>query len=256
MKLMSWNVNGLRAVIKKDFFKILEDENPDILCLQETKMQEQDIDFLLFDKYNDYHYYRSSAEKKGYAGTGIFSKTEPKNVTYGINGKYSDEGRIITLEYDNFYLINSYTPNSQEALKRLDYRLEFENDLRSYMVELDKTKPVILCGDLNVAHNDIDIKNPASNHFNPGFSDEEREPFTTLLESGFIDSYREFNPDTIKYSWWSYRFSAREKNIGWRLDYFVTSKKLKDKITHTEIRNIPISCIFSSGPTTITERAE
>ena len=237
MKLMSWNVNGLRAVIKKDFFKILEDENPDILCLQETKMQEQDIDFLLFDKYNDYHYYRSSAEKKGYAGTGIFSKTEPKNVTYGINGKYSDEGRIITLEYDNFYLINSYTPNSQEALKRLDYRLEFENNLRNYMVELDKTKPVILCGDLNVAHNEIDIKNPASNHFNPGFSDEERAAFTTLLESGFIDSYREINPDTIKYSWWSYRFSAREKNIGWRLDYFVTSKKLKDKITHTEIRN-------------------
>ena len=234
---MSWNVNGLRAVIKKDFFKILEEENPDILCLQETKMQEQDIDFLLFDKYNDYHYYRSSAEKKGYAGTGIFTKIEPKNVTYGINGKYCDEGRIITLEFDKFYLINSYTPNSQEALKRLDYRLEFEDALRNYMLELDKTKPVILCGDLNVAHNEIDIKNPASNHFNPGFSDEERNAFTTLLNAGFIDSYREFNPETVKYSWWSYRFSAREKNVGWRLDYFVTSKSLKETITHTEIRN-------------------
>ena len=234
---MSWNVNGLRAVIKKDFFKILEEENPDILCLQETKMQEQDIDFLLFDKYNDYHYYRSSAEKKGYAGTGKYTKIEPKNVTYGINGKYCDEGRIITLEFDKFYLINSYTPNSQEALKRLDYRLEFEDALRNYMLELDKTKPVILCGDLNVAHNEIDIKNPASNHFNPGFSDEERNAFTTLLNAGFIDSYREFNPETVKYSWWSYRFSAREKNIGWRLDYFVTSKSLKENITHTEIRN-------------------
>ena len=179
---MSWNVNGLRAVIKKDFFKILESENPDILCLQETKMQEQDIDFLLFDKYNDYHYYRSSAEKKGYAGTGIFSKTEPKSVTYGIDGKYTDEGRIITLEYDNFYLINSYTPNSQEALKRLDYRLEFEKDLREYMVRLDKVKPVILCGDLNVAHNEIDIKNAT---IYLAFKRMEKEK---LIDSYWVDS--------------------------------------------------------------------
>lgn len=237
MKLLSWNVNGLRAVIKKDFFKILEEENPDILCIQETKMQEQDIDFLLFDKYKDYHYYRSSAEKKGYSGTGIFTKVEPISVAYGIDGRYTDEGRLITLEYEGFYLINSYTPNSQEALKRLDYRLEYENCLREYMQRLDSVKPVILCGDLNVAHNEIDIKNPASNHFNPGFSDEERGAFTTLLESGFVDTYRHYNPDTVKYSWWSYRFSAREKNVGWRLDYFVVSNKLIDSITHTEIRN-------------------
>ena len=237
MKIMSWNVNGLRAVIKKDFFEILKKEDPDILCIQETKMQYEDIDFLLFNKYNDYFYYQSSAVKKGYSGTGVFTKAEPINVTYGINGKYTDEGRIITLEYPTFYLINSYTPNSQEGLKRLDYRLEYENDLKEYMSTLDKVKPVILCGDLNVAHNEIDIKNPNTNHFNPGFSDEERQAFTNLLESGYIDTYRTQHPDTVKYSWWSYRFSAREKNVGWRLDYFVTSDRLKENITHTEIRN-------------------
>ena len=237
MKLMSWNVNGLRAVIKKNFFEILNEENPDILCIQETKMQEQDIDFLLFNKYNDYHYYQSSAIKKGYSGTGIFTKAEPLSVSYGIDGKYTDEGRLITLEYDNFYIINSYTPNSQEGLKRLDYRLEYEKALLEYMLELDNKKPVILCGDLNVAHNEIDIKNPDSNHNNPGFSDAERNAFTTLLSNNFIDTYRTLNPDTIKYSWWSYRFSAREKNIGWRLDYFVTSSRLLDSISNTEIRN-------------------
>ena len=237
MKLVSWNVNGLRACMNKGFLDYFNSIDADFFSIQETKMQESDIDFLIFNKYEDYFYYQSSAVKKGYSGTGVFTKIEPLSVRYGIDGKYEDEGRLITLEYDKFYLINSYTPNSQEGLKRLDYRLEYENDLKNYMISLNKTKPVILCGDLNVAHNEIDIKNPNSNHFNPGFSDEERGAFSTLLDAGYVDTYRHYHPDTVKYSWWSYRFSAREKNIGWRLDYFVVSNNIIDSISHSEIRN-------------------
>ena len=233
MRLISWNVNGIRACLIKGFMDFFIDFNADIFCVQETKMQEGQADLTI----DGYYRYMSSALKKGYSGTLIYSKTEPKNIFYGIEGKYSDEGRLITLEFDNFYLVNSYTPNSQEGLKRLDYRMGYEDDLREYLITLKQKKPVILCGDLNVAHNPIDLKNPKQNEQNPGYSIEERTKFQALLDSGFIDSFRYLNPEKILYSWWSYRFFAREKNIGWRIDYFITSDDIKEKITHTDILN-------------------
>lgn len=233
MRLISWNVNGIRACLNKGFMDFFIDINADIFCVQETKMQEGQADLTI----DGYYRYMSSALKKGYSGTLIYSKTEPKNIFYGIEGKYSDEGRLITLEFDNFYLVNSYTPNSQEGLKRLDYRMGYEDDLREYLITLKQKKPVILCGDLNVAHNPIDLKNPKQNEQNPGYSIEERTKFQALLDSGFIDSFRYLNPEKILYSWWSYRFFAREKNIGWRIDYFITSDDIKEKITHTDILN-------------------
>ena len=234
---VSWNVNGLRAVIKKGFFEILENMNADLFMIQETKMQEADVTFLEDGKYNDYFVYMSSAIKKGYSGTLVFAKEKPISVSYGIDGKYSDEGRVLTLEYDKYFVVDLYSPNSQDELRRLDYRMGYEDDLRCYLKELSNKKSVIVCGDLNVAHNEIDLKNPSINHFNPGFSDEERDKFTKLLESGLIDTFRYLYPDVIKYSWWSYRAFAREKNVGWRIDYFLVSKDLKDKIIDATIEN-------------------
>lgn len=231
MKLVSWNVNGIRACLNKGFMDFFKEIQADIFCVQETKMQDGQADIRI----DGYYHYMSSAQKKGYSGTLIYSKIKPKNVFYGINGKYSDEGRLITLEYENFYLVNSYTPNSQDGLKRIDYRMTFEDDLREYLVNLNKNKPVILCGDLNVAHNPIDLKNPKQNEQNPGYSIEERTKFNLLLESGFTDSFRYQNPDKILYSWWSYRFFAREKNIGWRIDYFIISNDIREKIKTTDI---------------------
>lgn len=233
MKLISWNVNGIRACLNKGFMDFFIEIDADIFCIQETKMQEGQANISVDGYYN----YMSSADKKGYSGTLIYSKTEPINVFYGINEKYNDEGRLITLEFDNFFLVNSYTPNSQEGLKRLDYRMEFEDDLRNYLTKLNQNKPVILCGDLNVAHNPIDLKNPKQNEQNPGYSIEERTKFQTLLDSGFVDSFRYLYPEKILYSWWSYRFFAREKNIGWRIDYFVVSKDFKDNIINADILN-------------------
>lgn len=233
MKLMSWNVNGLRAVFRKGFDKQFETFNADILCLQEIKMQEGQLDFFPEGYHSYYHY----AEKKGYSGTVIFSKEKPLSVAYGLGiEKHDTEGRLITLEFEDFYLVNSYTPNSQQKLKRLDYRMEWEDDLRAYLQKLDEKKPVILCGDLNVAHNEIDLSNPSSNRRNPGFSDEERQKMTELLEVGFIDSFRYFYPDAKeRYSWWSYRTAARTRNIGWRIDYFIVSEKLEDKMVDADI---------------------
>jgi len=225
MKFISWNVNGIRACKNKGFDEFFEKENADFFCIQETKCQENQIDL----KKEGYFHYMNSADKKGYSGTLIYTKHEPLNVIYGVNGKYNDEGRVITLEYDKFFLVTAYVPNSQEELKRLDYRMQFEDDFRIYLKELSDKKHVILCGDLNVAHERIDLKNPDSNTRNPGFSIEERDKFTKLLNEGFIDTFRYLYPDTIKYSWWSYRFFAREKGIGWRIDYFVVSKDLKFK---------------------------
>ncbi len=226
MKLISWNTNGLRAAINKGFVEFFNQEKADAFCIQETKMQPEQLEI----DFPGYYLYMNSADKKGYSGTAIITKKKPLNVTYGIHGEYNDEGRIITAEFEDFYLMTSYTPNSQEELRRLPYRMTFEDKLREYLIELDRIKPVILCGDLNVAHQEIDLKNPKSNHFNPGFSDEEREKFSLLLKSGFVDSFRFLYPETIRYSWWSYRFHAREKGIGWRIDYFVVSEKIKDKI--------------------------
>lgn len=230
---MSWNVNGLRAVFRKGFDKQFETFNADILCLQEIKMQEGQLDFFPEGYHSYYHY----AEKKGYSGTAIFSKEKPLSVAYGLGiEKHDTEGRLITLEFEDFYLVNSYTPNSQQKLKRLDYRMEWEDDLRAYLQKLDEKKPVILCGDLNVAHNEIDLSNPSSNRRNPGFSDEERQKMTELLEAGFIDSFRHFYPDAKeRYSWWSYRTAARTRNIGWRIDYFIVSEKLEDKMVDADI---------------------
>ena len=231
MKLISWNVNGIRACLNKGFMDFFKEINADIFSIQETKMQEGQTDLNI----DGYYHYLSSALKKGYSGTLIYTKVKPLNVFYGINEKYNDEGRLITLEFDNFYLVNSYTPNSQEGLKRIDYRMTFEDDLREYLTDLNKTKPVILCGDLNVAHNPIDLKNPKQNEQNPGYSIEERTKFQALLDGGFTDSFRYLNPNKILYSWWSYRFFAREKNIGWRIDYFIVSNSIKEKITKTDI---------------------
>lgn len=237
MKLISWNVNGIRACCDKGFRDAFKSLDADFFCLQETKMQEGQLD-LAFDGYTSYWNY---AEKKGYSGTAIFTRHQPLSVTYGLDIEHHDkEGRVITLEMENFYLVTVYTPNSQDGLKRLDYRMTWENDFRNYLLELDKKKPVIVCGDLNVAHKEIDLKNPKTNRMNAGFTDQEREKFQLLLDSGFIDTFRFFYPDMESiYSWWSYRFKAREKNAGWRIDYFLASKRLADKLTgakiHTEI---------------------
>ena len=234
MKIISWNVNGLRAIVGKNFYSFMEKENPDIICLQETKIQEGQIELEL----KDYHKYFSYAEKKGYSGTAILSKIEPLSVTYGIGIEEHDtEGRVITAEYDDFYLVCAYIPNSQTELKRLDYRRVYNSAIEEYLVELDKKKPVLFCGDLNVAHKEIDIKNPKTNLRNAGFTQEERDDFTRLLSRGFTDSFRNKYPDTIKYSWWSYKFKAREKNTGWRIDYFVVSNRFVDKIKDALILN-------------------
>ena len=232
MKFISWNVNGLRACMQKGFEDFFYGVDADIFCLQETKLQKEQMCFFP----EGYHTYLSCAEKKGYSGTCVFSKKEPISVVYGIHGKYNDEGRVITLEFDDFYLVNCYVPNSQDGLKRLDYRMEFEDDMRSYLVELDKKKEVYYCGDLNVAHKEIDLKNPQSNHHNPGFTDEERSKFSALLDAGFLDSFRHLYPDLKEaYSWWSYRFKARERNAGWRIDYFVVSQRAAKKIKSASI---------------------
>ena len=237
MKLISWNVNGIRACCDKGFREAFKSLDADFFCLQETKMQEGQL-YLAFDGYTSYWNY---AEKKGYSGTAIFTRHQPLSVTYGLDIEHHDkEGRVITLEMENFYLVTVYTPNSQDGLKRLDYRMTWEDDFRNYLLELDKKKPVIVCGDLNVAHKEIDLKNPKTNRMNAGFTDQEREKFQLLLDSGFIDTFRFFYPDMESiYSWWSYRFKAREKNAGWRIDYFLASKRLADKLTgakiHTEI---------------------
>ncbi|MBN2540851.1 MAG: exodeoxyribonuclease III [Bacilli bacterium] len=234
MKFVTWNVNGLRAAIKKGFFDYLEESSADIFAIQETKMQKDQKEFEI----NGYHEYWNSADKKGYSGTLILTKQEPNNVTYGIDGAgYNDEGRIITLEFDDFYFVDVYVPNAQPELARLDYRMEFEDNFRDYLSRLDQVKPVVLCGDLNVAHKEIDLKNPKTNIKNPGFTIEERTKFQALLDAGFVDTYRVLYPDTIKYTWWSYRFDARANNSGWRIDYFVISERIQDKIVEVELRN-------------------
>ena len=229
MKFVSWNVNGLRACMQKGFLKFFNEINADFFCIQETKMQEGQMDLNI----EGYHYFINSAIKKGYSGTLIYTKKEPLNVTYGINNEYNDEGRVITLEYPTFYLINAYVPNAQEGLKRIEYREKFEDDLREYLLSL--TKPIIYCGDLNVAHNPIDLKNPKANEQNAGYSIQERSKFTTLLNTGFIDTFRYLYPNKITYSWWSYRFNARANNAGWRIDYFLISDSLKDKLIDSKI---------------------
>ena len=228
MKLISWNVNGLRACVGKGFLDFLQSEDADIFCVQETKLQEGQITLEL----PGYHQYWNYAEKKGYSGTAIFTKEEPISVAYGIGVEEHDhEGRVITLEFPEFYMITVYTPNSQDGLARLDYRMKWEADFLSYLKRLEENKPVIFCGDLNVAHKEIDLKNPKTNRMNAGFTDEERAKFTTLTEAGFIDTFRHFHPDLEgAYSWWSYRFHARDKNAGWRIDYFLVSECLRDKL--------------------------
>lgn len=237
MKLISWNVNGLRAIMGKNFMEFFEAADADIFCLQETKLQAGQIEMDL----PGYHQYWNYAEKKGYSGTAIFTKQEPIDVRYGIDIEEHDkEGRVITLEFADFYMVDVYTPNSQNELARLDYRMTWEDAFRDYLCELRKTKPVIVTGDMNVAHEEIDLKNPKSNRRNAGFTDEERGKMTALLKSGFIDTFRHFYPDlTEVYSWWSYRFRARERNSGWRIDYFLVSEELKDRLEdakiHTEV---------------------
>ena len=231
MRFVNWNVNGYRAVLNKGFKDFFNNINADIFSIQETKMQEGQSDINI----DGYYSYMSSAEKKGYSGTLIYTKIKPLNVIYGINGKYNDEGRVITLEYDNYYFVTAYVPNSGEELKRLDYRMIFEDDMREYLISLDKVKPVIYTGDLNVAHNEIDIKNPKANVNNAGFTKEERDKMTLLLSSGFIDTFRYLYNDKILYSWWSYRFHARENNAGWRIDYYLVSDRIKDKVKESTI---------------------
>jgi hypothetical protein len=233
MKMVSWNVNGLRACVTKGFVDIFNKLDADIFCLQETKLQEGQIDLPL----EGYYQYWNYAEKKGYSGTAIFTKKEPLAVTNGIGiDEHNTEGRVITLEFEDFFFVTCYTPNSQNELKRLDYRMKWEDDFREYLLRLNKKKPVILCGDLNVAHNEIDLKNPKTNRKNAGFSDEEREKMTKLLNLGFTDSFRYLYPDKEGiYSWWSYRFNARKNNAGWRIDYFITSDSIKDKIIDSKI---------------------
>ncbi|MDY2735973.1 exodeoxyribonuclease III [Intestinibacter sp.] len=233
MKFISWNVNGIRACVTKGFLDFFNEVDADIFCLQETKLQKGQIDLDL----PGYHQYWNYAEKKGYSGTAIFTKKEPLSVNYGMQIEEHDkEGRVITLEFEKFYFVTVYTPNSQSELKRLDYRMKWEDDFRNYLSDLNDKKPVIVCGDLNVAHKEIDLKNPKTNRKNAGFTDEERAKFTELLEYGFIDTYRYFNPDKEGvYSWWSYRFKAREKNAGWRIDYFLTSKSLEKNLVSADI---------------------
>ena len=236
MRLVSWNVNGLRACVTKGFADTFRALDADIFCLQETKLQHHagqvDLDL------PGYHQFWNSAEKKGYSGVAVFTKAEPLSVTYGLGLEDHDhEGRVLTLEYPGFYLVNCYTPNSQDGLKRLDYRMTWEDAFRAYLLELDAKKPVILCGDLNVAHTEIDIKNAKTNRMSAGFTDQERAKMTELLAAGFADSFRVVHPDEVKYSWWSYRFHAREKNAGWRIDYFIVSNRIADKVTAAEIHN-------------------
>ena len=233
MKLISWNVNGIRAAMGKGFLDFVQEESPDILCIQETKMQEGQAEVPL----EGYHQYWCSAEKKGYSGTAVFTKEEPVSVSWGIGVDVHDhEGRVLTLEYDGFYLVNVYVPNSQNELKRLDYRMEWEDAFRAYLKELEKTRPVITCGDFNVAHREIDLKNPKTNRTNAGFTDEERAKMTELQDAGFIDTWRYFYPDLEGvYSWWSYRFNARKNNAGWRIDYFLVSEALRDSLKDAQI---------------------
>lgn len=252
MKFISWNVNGLRACLGKGFKDIFETLDADFFCLQETKLQEGQT-ALAFDGYRSFWNY---ADKKGYSGTAIFTRHEPLSVTKGIGiDEHDHEGRVITLEYSDFYLVTVYVPNSQDELRRLDYRMQWEDDFRAYIQRLDSQKPVIMCGDLNVAHREIDLKNPKTNRRNAGFTDEEREKFTTFLDSGFIDTFRTLHPDDVTYSWWSYRFKARERNTGWRIDYFVASQRLTDKITsagiHTDILgsdHCPVELVAEVNP--------
>ena len=236
MKFISWNVNGLRACVKKDFEASFHHLDADFFCLQETKMQAGQLD-LQFEGYQSYWNY---ADKKGYSGTAIYTKHAPLNVTYGLGiDKHDHEGRVITLEMEDFFIITVYVPNSQDELRRLDYRMQWEDDFRAYVKQLDAIKPVIICGDLNVAHEEIDLKNPKTNRRNAGFTDEEREKMTILLNNGFVDTFRHLYPEQVTYSWWSYRFRAREKNAGWRIDYFLISERLKERLVdakiHTEI---------------------
>ena len=237
MKLVSWNVNGLRAVVNKGFEDFFRDINADVFCVQETKMQEEQVDDKLKNIFDGYYCYWNSAEKKGYSGTAVFSKIKPLNVTYGIGIEEHDkEGRVITVEYENFYLVNCYTPNSKRELERLDYRMVWEDEFRNYLLKLNEKKPVVLCGDLNVAHEEIDLKNPKTNRGNAGFTDEERGKMTELLNSGFTDTFRYLYPNKEGvYSWWSYMFKAREKNAGWRIDYFIVSKSIENKIKESYI---------------------
>lgn len=233
MKLISWNVNGLRAVVGKGFVDIFNTLDADVFCLQETKLQAGQIELEL----PGYEQYWNYAERKGYSGTAVFTRVKPLNVTYGMGIEEHDtEGRVITVEYDKFYLVTVYTPNSKDGLTRLPYRMEWEDTFRGYLKGLEKAKPVVVCGDLNVAHEEIDLKNPKTNRKNAGFSDEERSKMTELLDAGFIDTFRYFYPDkTGEYSWWSYRFNARKNNAGWRIDYFLTSEILKDKLQSASI---------------------
>ena len=237
MKIVTWNINGLRACIKNGFVDSFKKLNPDIICMQETKLQQEQIpdDFYDKKKYKEYWHF---AEKKGYSGTCIITKKEPIKYTTGINSAIHDvEGRGITLEFEDFYLVNCYVPNAQPELKRLDYRMNYEDNLRKYLIKLDKKKPVVYCGDLNVAHEEIDLKNPKTNVGNPGFSDEEREKMTDLLDSGFVDVYRNLYPTGTEYTWWSYRMNAREKNVGWRIDYFIVSERFMKQVKDIKIHN-------------------
>ena len=233
MRLISWNVNGIRAAMKKGFLDFAKAENPDVLCVQETKMQEGQAEVPL----EGYHQYWFSADKKGYSGTAVFTKEEPLSVFRGLGiDEHDHEGRAITCEYPDFYLVNVYVPNAQPELKRIDYRMSWEDAFRAYVKELEKTKPVVICGDMNVAHEEIDLKNPKTNRGNAGFSDEERGKMTELLGAGFIDTWRHFNPDLAGvYSWWSYRANARANNAGWRIDYFITSESLEDRLAAVDI---------------------
>lgn len=237
MKLISWNVNGLRAVMSKGFGEFFKEIDADVFCLQETKLQEEQIDENMKKIFQNYYDYWNCAVKKGYSGTAVFSKQKPLKVMYGIGIEEHDkEGRVITLEFDKFYLVNCYTPNSKRELERLEYRMIWEDAFREYLLTLNKIKPVILCGDLNVAHEEIDLKNPKTNHRNAGFTDEEREKMTKLLSVGFTDSFRYLYPEKEEcYSWWSYMFHAREKNVGWRIDYFIVSKSIEKKINESSI---------------------
>ena len=235
MRLVSWNVNGLRACLNKGFLEFCAFADADVICLQETKMRPEQAQFDL----PGYHMFWNSADKAGYSGTAVFTRREPLSVTYDFGADiHRHEGRVITAEFEDFYLVCCYTPNSKDQLARLDYRMAWEDDIRAYLQELDEKKPVVYCGDLNVAHEEIDIKNPKSNRRNPGFTDEEREKMTRLLEAGFVDTFRYINGDvTDRYSWWSYRFHAREKNVGWRIDYFIVSQRLADKVKAADIRS-------------------
>ena len=247
--LFSWNVNGLRAVMDKGFEDILRNSGADMFCLQETKLSTEVCEMPL----DGYEHFWNVAEKKGYSGTGIYTLRHPLNVTRGIGeDEHDHEGRVLTLEFEDFYLVNVYTPNSQNELARLPYRMKWEDAFRAYVCRLDAVKPVIICGDMNVAHNEIDLKNPATNHKNPGFTDSEREAFTRLLEAGFTDTFRHLHPDEQTYSWWSYRFRAREKNIGWRIDYFLVSNRLLPRLAqariHTDIfgsDHCPVSIVLT-----------